>query len=144
MSVHLLFSRERSLTSYAIRTLTGSRWSHVDLFIDEKVLIGALPVSGVAAYDPKVRFAECSRYEIIPVEVSDRAIAAAISQVGKPYDWTGALGVGVNRNWQDERRWFCSELAAWCLLKGGMELPNLNFHRYTPERLYRALKISHD
>ena len=40
-------------------------------------------------------------------------IAAVRSQIGKPYDKTGALGLGLHRDWQEDDAWWCSELIPW-------------------------------
>ena len=57
-------------------------------------------------------------------------IAAAESQIGKPYDWLGVLGIGLHRDWQEPDRWFCSEMAAWAFQQAGRPL-------FRPDALYR-------
>lgn len=60
----------------------------------------------------------------------DALLAAARTQLGKPYDVFGALGVGFRRNWQETDRWFCSELIAYAFQESGHPL-------FRPESLYR-------
>ena len=45
-------------------------------------------------------------------------------QVGKPYDWTGALGLWLapDRDWQEDDSFYCYELAAMTIHKSGREL----------------------
>lgn len=48
-------------------------------------------------------------------------IAWAASQVGKPYDWPGALGLGLTpgRDWLQDDKFFCYEFAAAVLHAAG-------------------------
>ena len=52
------------------------------------------------------------------------AIAFGEAQVGKGYDWAGALGIPFtySESWADGRRWWCSELVFAILLAGGRRL----------------------
>ena len=36
-------------------------------------------------------------------------------QVGKPYDYVAAIGMGLMRDWQNTNKWICSELIVWGL-----------------------------
>jgi hypothetical protein len=51
----------------------------------------------------------------------DAGIAWVEAQCGKRYDWRGAFGLGLapGRNWAEDDRWFCYELAAGALLAAG-------------------------
>ena len=66
----------------------------------------------------------------IPCDDPAAVIAAARSQVGKPYDLTALFGLLVRRDWQEADAWFCSELTAWAFQQGGSPL-------FRPEALYR-------
>ena len=46
------------------------------------------------------------------------------TQIGKPYDWRGAVGVSLSpdRVWGSEESWFCHELCAAALRAGGRHL----------------------
>lgn len=48
----------------------------------------------------------------------------ARSQIGRPYDYAGAFGLGVapGRDWQEDDAWFCFELAAACLTRAGLDI----------------------
>lgn len=52
------------------------------------------------------------------------AIAWAREQVGKPYDWKGALGLWLapDRDWNDPDSWYCFELAAQAIQQSGRKL----------------------
>lgn len=53
---------------------------------------------------------------------SEKGMAFVRSQIGKPYDNKGALGISVERNWQDDDSWFCFELVAAALHYAGREI----------------------
>jgi uncharacterized protein YycO len=79
------------------------------------------------------------RWIVIDIPVADEpaAIAAARSQVGKPYDLWGVLGLGIKRQWQDDGAWWCSELIPWAAKQAGTDLfrPEA-LRRITPEHLW--------
>lgn len=83
--------------------------------------------------------AASSAHGIVELPVRDAAavIAAAESQIGRPYDWLGALGLALRRGWQDRRAWFCSELVAWAADAAGSPWFRRNrIGRVTPEHLW--------
>ena len=47
-----------------------------------------------------------------PQDDAAAALALAMEQHGKPYDWAGVLGWGLRRQWQAPDSWFCFELVA--------------------------------
>lgn len=64
-------------------------------------------------------------------------VAIAKSKLGKPYDYTGILGLGVNRDWQENDRWFCSEDVADTLKRAGLQLTGLlNVHSVFPQTCF--------
>lgn len=58
-----------------------------------------------------------------------------MQQLGKPYDKTAVIGMLLNRDWQQDTDWFCSELLLACLVKGGKVLTK-SYHNMTPEDAY--------
>ena len=63
--------------------------------------------------------------------------SAAASQIGKPYDYTAILGLGLRRDWQEEDAWFCSELVAWAFQHAGEPLFRAEcLRRVTPQHLW--------
>lgn len=59
-----------------------------------------------------------TRYQ---VPDASAGIAWAKDQVGTPYDWPGALGLGLTpgRDWGQDDKWFCYELVAGVLRASG-------------------------
>lgn len=51
-------------------------------------------------------------------------LAWAAEQVGSPYDWPGALGLGLTpgRDWGQDDKWFCYEFAAGVLRAAGRDV----------------------
>jgi hypothetical protein len=50
-------------------------------------------------------------------------LAWARAQIGKKYDWSGALGLALDpdRDWQSPDSWFCYELAAGAIVNAGRD-----------------------
>lgn len=112
------------LIGAAIRAVEGGRWSHVGI-IDGDHVIEAVWSEGVRIRKLSSLIADRPIHEILEVPLPDeeKAILWARSQIGKPYDFGGVLGLGFNRNWSDDRRWYCSELAGGAALQGGRTPP---------------------
>lgn len=129
------FSTSTAFASGVIRRLTHSPFSHVDIIVPGGLLgvsgkddslndIGGVRVRPTPAWPyltpPKVAHIACSD------EVTAHVIAAAKSQVGKPFDTTAMWSMLDDqatekiRNWRDPNQWFCSELVAWSLETGGL------------------------
>ncbi len=54
---------------------------------------------------------------------SDQAEAillAVLSKIGCKYDWSGIGGFVTRRDCENPDKWFCSELADWGMLQGGI------------------------
>ncbi len=137
-TISLLFSNSRDPLSAAIRAFTWSRWSHVSL-IDGYCVIEALAPDGVVVNDTEVALLRAREFELVelPCRNPEAVRAAAASQVGKPYDYTALLGLGLHRNWQDEDAWFCSELVAWAFEQAGEPLFRADcLRRVTPQHLW--------
>lgn len=109
--IRLRFSRGSSAAAALVRAWTWSWCAHVGIALDNGYVVDATPELGVALRqvedDPTTRY---FRVDAPFGPVIDRAF----SQLGKPYDWVGALGLGLHRDWQHEGQWWCSEFAPWC------------------------------
>ncbi|SED11558.1 hypothetical protein [Pseudomonas anguilliseptica] len=142
-SVRVLFTRRHHPGSVAIRAATWSAWSHVDLVDDlgtAPVLIGAIALKGVVAESLERRLTLASRAALVKFPAANPAavIAAARSQLGKPYDWSGIAGlVARNRDWQEDDSWFCSELVPWAFAQSGSPIFRQDMvGRITPQHLW--------
>lgn len=137
-AVQLLFSTNRQPGSQLIRAATWSRWSHVAL-VDGDTVIEATVLHGVRRGSAVAAIARASRCALValPSRAPAAVIAAAASQLGKPYDWTAIIGLGLRRDWQEEDAWFCSELVAWAFQQAGEPLFRAEcLRRVTPQHLW--------
>ena len=65
----------------------------------------------------------------------------AVSQIGKPYDWSWIAGFLINnRSWQKQTAWVCFEYAAWVLARNLHVDKNLA--RITGRQLSRICKVN--
>lgn len=119
-----------ALGSGVVRLGAGGPMSHCDLYaIDPKTpahtavriarnhcgrVIGATALHGVESVTLAVRLAAASRACLVHIPRGDgaRAIAFCEAQIGKRYDYWGALGVGARRDWESPNAWSCGELLA--------------------------------
>lgn len=133
----IIFCTSNKIGAQSIRVITWSDWSHVGIIIGDEVIEAVYP--RVKATPLREVIANHTRYCIvdIPCPNDAAAINAALSQIGKLYDLKGMLGLGINRDWQDDRKWWCSELVAWVILQGGLRIFRDGvMHRITPQHLF--------
>lgn len=136
--ISLLFSTSYHPMSMVIRACTWSNWSHVAL-IDGDDVIEATALAGVRRYPVVLAINHAKRWGIVdlPSRNPQMVIAAAASQIGKPYDYSAILGIGLHRDWQMDDRWFCSELIAWSFAQAGESLVRSEvLRRVTPQHLW--------
>lgn len=136
-SVRLVFTRSATLGSAALRAFLWSPWSHVAIVNRDQIIEATVP-GGVRTRSLADLLAASSEYAFIDIPCPDPAavIAAAVSQLGKPYDWRGVIGIGARRRWQDPDAWFCSELIAWAFAQAGHPLVRSTAWRITPRDLH--------
>lgn len=113
------FSRQDDLTSDLIALGGAGEFSHVDIVLPNGCLLGARSdhidgLTGVQIRMPD--YAKWARQVFIDVACTASQAAKgydfALEQVGKGYDKWAIAGFVVGRNWREEDKWFCSELAA--------------------------------
>ena len=145
MSIRLQIVTQRfNPISMAIRATTHSWASHAE-FIDTHAgtTLGSRSIGGV-----KIR--PCAKDHYSKVEQFngpniDKAYEWALTQVGKPYDFSAITGIVLNRNWHNESKWFCSELVVVAFEKGGLPIlstrPSSAFWRITPRDLLLSRQL---
>lgn len=134
-----LYSANRTIGSRGIQLGTRCGYSHVDVVLPDSRLFGATWKYGVD-YQP-VR-TDYTRRLMVEYDVDQRALDVMFAERGKVYDWRGALGIGFDRDWQDDESWFCDELIEYgCLMVGQ---PLLHHGVIKPWRItQRDLLLSH-
>lgn len=117
MAITLQFVAGDGIGAELIEWFSAGDFSHVDIVMPDGSLLGARLDGGV-----RIRSANYQTFHKRAVAVLDRGqsvsdafIAAAVSQIGKPYDKTAIIGFAAGRDWREDDSWFCSELAAWAL-----------------------------
>lgn len=113
----------------AIGERDGDQPTHVEVVMPDGGLLGAHASGGVAVrpagYDAAVLVHEL----VVPISLGldmtyaqgllvaheDKFYAFLNAQTGKPYDFTGVVGLAIGRDWREDDSWFCSELVARAL-----------------------------
>lgn len=138
--IRLIFSNSKYPLSSLIRAVTWSDWSHVAILVDDNLVIeSTLAKKGVRVDSVSNFKARAKNWAIFDIDIKNPngVLEAAMSQVGKKYDFTGIVGIGIHRDWQEDDAWFCSELVLWCLLKSGdLKLKPEAIKRGTPQLCY--------
>lgn len=138
-----LFLRQRRLDSLALRTFMWSSWSHVAVVNPHtgSDVIDATFFHGVALRRIDAVLGRASQYAFKDVECPDPVAAWdwCTSQIGKPYDVSGVLGIALHRDWQKEDAFFCSELFELALKAGGRQRFIGKVHRVTPEHSWMVI-----
>lgn len=141
--VNVYFTRRCHWTSYLIRLLSWSHFSHVEVEIKGE-FYSANGKKGVYRRTRAAFYASQDMIESWEVrDVSNVQVEALIrflnAQRGKPYDYFAALGLGLwRRDWyHNENRWFCSELIDAAFKHAAHPLTNDDFasYRLTPNDL---------
>lgn len=121
-----------------MRWWTWSPYSHVGL-VDRHEVVESKPEHGGVRAVPLREFLLRPRTEsrLIAHPDPDAVIAAARSQIGKPYDFGFIAGIAMRRDLQRPDAWSCSELIAWACEHSGKSLfPGESSRRVTQHHLY--------
>lgn len=101
-----------------------ARASHC-LIKDGEYFIEASMEHGVRRVLAKEALAGLTIVDIVEYDVPnvDVGLSWLRRQVGKKYDWPGAIGLALapTRNWMEADKWFCFELAAATLVMSGRD-----------------------
>jgi len=143
--------------SWVIRHMSHSPFSHADIELPGTgYLLGASdsPDAPVISGNPRGVAIRPNAYEaygrrcrmIIQTKRAEAVRAAALTQLGKPFDNSALRGflsdaMPGTRNWQDPTAWFCSELIVWSFIKGGYwpELAVWPKNRISPSDIFMLL-----
>lgn len=134
------FCRAKNPGSLLIRGVTWSTWSHCGLVLPGERVIDATAFHGVRERPLADVRAAASEIAFRNIEVSDLAAAHGFArgQVGKPYDWTWAAGIGLHREWDEDDAWACSELLEAIVQAGGRNRWANQPNRITPQLAWMA------
>jgi uncharacterized protein YycO len=138
MSITVVFTRSKNIGSYLIRKISWSEWSHCAIVdYSSNTVIEATWPQGVIERPLEEFLAQHTTNGEVCFRTykgDKRVVEYCRSQVGKPYDTLGVLGVGIHREWQDDSKWWCNELIEAGLVKYGYS-PYIaaNLRRLTPQ-----------
>lgn len=140
-SIKLQFSAQNKIGSMLIRWRDWSDYSHVDTILPNGQLLGARG-DGVKIRDSY----EVSKKLILCIEATEEQekiyYDTLYKQLGKPYDYLGVIGFISNRDWQEDDKWFCSELKMYCLNKAGIKILNFEYlNRITPPDMILSTQL---
>lgn len=140
--VTIAFSRPGSLIGWLVSWFTGYEYSHVAMVSPDGYWVlestGTLKPYGVQIRALHNR--DFNELRTIPHPDPDAVWNAAITQVGKPYDWGYILGWPMRRNWQDDDKWSCTELIPWAFAQTGHPIIHSDHHRVGPMTLHMISK----
>lgn len=134
--IEIFFSDSDLIGSKIIRSVTWSQYSHVGFYDRQKgtVIDSRMKKHGVTEYPFEELKKEYPRILLRTFpNVPRSALDIARTQLGKPYDWTALAGIGLHRNWQEDDKWFCSELVPWACLQAGASVIFKDTWRVTPQ-----------
>lgn len=140
--VTLIFARGHSVGSYAIRLRYQSRWSHVAIIIGDVVHEAIYPdgVVKTPLQDFKDRYGD-GNWEIATAYAAPGWQMRANSLLGLPYDFWGAVGIGIGTRKLD------NPFALWCSHHTGIILGTLRperLNRLAPEHLWMVTQSAND
>jgi uncharacterized protein YycO len=130
-----IYCRRHRPGSVLLRAAMWSSWSHCGIITPQFTVIEACSAHGVIERPLEQFLPLWSRYSVKTIALPNdaAAIGFARSQLGKPYDWAGAAGIAVRRQWDDPASWFCSELLEAAAAFGGRQRFVHNAWRVTPQ-----------
>lgn len=137
--ITLEFTKSKSLTSRLIQNWTWCPYVHVQFVIaDGKYRLAAFPGVGVDIQKPNPD----DQVLRLDVDAPERVIRYALTQLGKPYDWSAIAGIVAHRDWRDRGSWICSELVAWSFEKAGVPLLRADhLNRVTPRDILLSPRL---
>ena len=143
------FIADHSFISAAIREVTFSDWSHVEMLTPEKTWLGAHADGGVEErpYDYTTPARE-RRYDVLVTrEQYARMLAKARGMVGTQYNYVGCFGIAIHHGLTQDGRLFCSMMIFEVAWEGGVGMINVlpgRSNLVTPEELHLSnLLIDH-
>jgi len=139
MIIH--FCEGRDKIARAIQLATLSNWSHVAAEIGG-VVYEATMADGVIRRSAESFYKSYPDRESTYITCNDhKALAFFNEQLGKEYDYKALVALPLRVTWEDEDKWFCSELIAKALVRSGALYVSHELSRITPRDLWLSRQI---
>ena len=131
----VIYARNNTIGSWLIRLFTFSKWSHVAVLLDEFSIIDSTARYGVRVSDYS-DFKRNHIYEILNIDLPNESAALdfLFKQVGKGYDWSAIFSIILQRNWQEDDKWFCAEIFEAAAVAGEKQRFRDEVYRITPQQ----------
>lgn len=138
--VRIAYSDSKGLISTVIKGFTWSKISHCGLLLPDDQFIDSQYAKGGVTIRPFSEFVAEENQVIVKEypNLSTAIYAAVISQQEKPYDLSALFGIPFRRNWQNDDKWFCSELLLWGSKQAGTPLLDKESWRTFPSDLFQV------
>lgn len=138
--MQIAFATDSEPLSKVIRAATSCQWHHVGVVFNNEYVVEARFVGVVKT--PLADFKARGKHLIVDYPVSDEGVAQefALTQLGKEYDFAGLISFPFRRRWQDDTRWYCSELVAAIAAAGGSPVVRSGLKAVSPRDLWVATK----
>lgn len=133
--MRLIFATDDEPLSKLIRAVTSCKWHHVGVVFDDYVVearfIGVIRT-------PLEDFKKRGKFCIVEHHLTDEDAAQefALEQIGKGYDKAGLISFPFRARWQDESKWYCSELVAAIATAGGSPIVRSGLSGVSPRDLW--------
>lgn len=145
MEVTLAFYKgSNSLNSLIIKAWTRSKYSHVEMIIEDKWVSSSPDVGGVTIKD--LHELNHKDWDYIDIEVDGRKLRKVLKFIEEnknaKYDWLGLFaGTVFSQNIEDKDKFFCSEMMTIILqIFNETKVKNLIPNEITPEDLHKLYK----
>jgi uncharacterized protein YycO len=143
LNIIIRFITESDFVSAAIREVTFSEFSHVEIGTPEGTWIGAHASGGVEERAADYCIPTFERRYAIPVtqEQYDKGMAYARSQVGTPYDFRDILGLLFHHDLSTHGHLICSWFVFDFFLEMDMQVLNvlpMHGNKIDPDKLHLA------
>lgn len=137
MKVYVAGYKGAGFGGKAITWFTNGEYSHVSLVFDHGggilTEIDSIQGAGVAVR----RYGDMDKpHDLFEVRCTPATAVCihyeAKKLIGLKYDWAGIWGMLRRRKRENSKKWFCSELVAYCLEENGIKLMRLPAWKITP------------
>ena len=106
----------------------GSQWSHIEFILEDGSYLGARDNGGIQIrpVDYVKSPAREKRYGIpVTDEMYNNIINFAKSKIDTSYNMEDIFGIALHRDWNDPKKYICSEFVAACCAQAGLPMLNV-------------------
>ena len=138
----VFFAATDSVYGVGIRRFEGGEFNHTGFILPNGKVIEAVDGPGVTMHESiaviKDRYTKLVVYDlVVPNEAA--GLRFLEEQLGKDYDRLAILGILLQRNWQKDSAWYCSELLAAWYIHVGLAIAGAEKYNRVPVRLTHAV-----